>query len=251
LILGAIKFFLSYVGGVFIVLAEGLKNIHKIPRSYKLILQQMLSMGISSIPIVILVAAFAGMVTGFQAAFQTKQYAPELYVGMGVAKAVLIELGPMLTGLVVAGRVSASIAAELGTMRVTEQIDALEITGIDPGRYLVMPRILAGIVMLPILTIFAEFVMILGGLLVAVWGLDIAFNIYLRGVQYNFIQIELWGGLIKSVVFGLIVGLMGCYHGFHARGGAEGVGQATTRAVVSSMVLILIFDYFIARLVFH
>lgn len=246
----ALRSFFSYVGGIFIVLMDGLKNFYKVHKSWRLILDQILIMGISSIPIVILVSAFAGMVTGFQAAFQSKNYAPELYVGMGVAKAVLIELGPMLTGLIVAGRVSSSIAAEIGTMRVTEQIDALKITGIDPGRYLVMPRIVAGIVVLPVLTVFAEFIMILGGLLVAVWGLDISFSLYLRGVQYNFMQIELWGGLIKSVVFGLIIGLLGCYHGFNAKGGAEGVGKATTRAVVSSMVLILIFDYLIARVVF-
>ncbi|MCK4234699.1 ABC transporter permease [candidate division WOR-3 bacterium] len=250
MIAGAIKSFLVYIGGVIVVLADGFKNFHKIPKSYKLILNQMLTMGISSLPIVIVVSIFAGMVTGFQAAFQTKGFVPELYVGMGVAKAVMIELGPMLTGLIVAGRVSSSIAAELGTMRVTEQIDAFEIMGIDPGRFLIMPRILSGIIILPVLTIIAEVIMILGGLLVSVWGLDMSFYIYLRGVRTNFIPITLWGGLIKSVVFGLIVGLMGCYHGFHAKGGAEGVGKATTRAVVSSMVLILVFDYLIARLVF-
>ena len=251
MILGAIKSFFSYVGGVIIVLVEGFKSFYKIPRSYKLVLNQIVSMGIASLPIVVLVSVFAGMVTGFQAAFQTKGYVPELYVGMGVAKAVMIELGPMLTGLIVAGRVSSSIAAELGTMRVTEQIDALEIMGINPGRYLIMPRIFSGIITLPILTIFAEVIMILGGLFVSVYGLDISPYIYLRGVRTNFIQIELWGGLIKSIVFGLIIGLMGCYHGFHAKGGAEGVGQATTRAVVSSMVLVLIFDYIIARVVFR
>jgi len=247
----AIKYFFSYFGGVFIVLADGFKNFYKIPRSYKLVLHQIISMGISSLPIVILTSAFAGMVTGFQAAFQTRTYVPDLYIGMSVAKAVMIELGPMLTGLVVAGRVSSSIAAELGTMRVTEQIDALEIMGIDPGRYLIMPRLLSGIIALPVLTIFSEFIQILGGLIVSSWGMNIPVYVYLRGVRYNFIAIELFGGLIKSVVFGLIIGLMGCYHGFHAKGGAEGVGQATTRAVVSSMVLILIFDYIIARLVFR
>ncbi len=245
------KYFLSYVGGVIIVLFQGFKNFHYIPRSIKLILVQIVSMGISSLPIVILVSTFTGMVTGFQAAFQSQGLVPELYVGMGTAKAVMIELGPMLTGLVVAGRVSSSIAAELGTMRVTEQIDALEIMGIDPGRYLIMPRLLSGIITLPFLTIFAEILMLLGGLFVSVYGLNISLNIYLRGVRYNFIQIELFGGLLKSVVFGLIIGLMGCYHGFNSKGGAEGVGQATTRAVVSSMVLVLIFDYVIARLVFR
>ncbi len=250
MIIRAVRSFFSYVGGVIIILTEGFKNFHRIPKSYRLILNQILSMGISSLPIVVLVSVFAGMVTCFQAAFQTKAYVPELYVGMSVAKAVMIELGPMLTGLVVAGRVSSSIAAELGTMKVTEQIDALEIMGIDPGRYLVMPRIFSGIITLPILTILAEIIMILGGLFVSVYGLDISPYIYLRGVRTNFIQIELWGGLIKSVVFGLIIGLMGCYHGFHAKGGAEGVGQATTRAVVSSMVLVLILDYIIARVVF-
>ncbi len=156
----------------------------------------------------------------------------------------------LITALVVAGRVGASIAAELGTMRVTEQIDALETMALDPVRYLVVPRFLAGIIMLPILTIIADLVAILGGLAVAVWFLDLTSYTFLNGVRLFFDLQDLFAGLVKSIVFGAIIATIGCFQGFRTLGGAEGVGFSTTRAVVVSSILILLSDYLIASVIF-
>jgi phospholipid/cholesterol/gamma-HCH transport system permease protein len=172
------------------------------------------------------------------------------YLGGAVGKAVVIELGPVLTALVIAGRVGASIAAELGTMKVTEQIDALEAMAIDPVRYLVMPRFVSGIIMLPVLTIFSNFIAILGGLAVSVWFLDLSTYSFLNSLKMFFDMHDLFGGLLKSVAFGAIIAIIGCYNGLQTSGGAEGVGKSTTRAVVVSSILILLADYGIASLVF-
>jgi phospholipid/cholesterol/gamma-HCH transport system permease protein len=241
----------SFVGGVFIMILEIGKNVKRLPRSTGLIVEQMMSMGVDSLPIVCLTSIFIGMVTTFQAHFQTQDYVPVVYVSMSVSKAVMIELGPIMTGLVVAGRVGSSIAAELGTMRVTEQIDALETLAIDPVGYLVLPRFVSGVIMLPTLVIISEVVAIGGGLSVAVLGLDIPLHTFVTGLRIHFIARELFGGLLKAVFFGAIIAIMGSYHGFETKGGAEGVGKSTTRAVVSSSVLILISNYIIARLVFR
>jgi phospholipid/cholesterol/gamma-HCH transport system permease protein len=151
---------------------------------------------------------------------------------------------------VVAGRVGASIAAELGTMKVTEQIDALETMALDPVRYLVVPRFMAGIIMLPVLTIFSDLIAILGGLAVAVWFLDLTSYTFLNGVKLFFDLQDLFAGLMKAITFGGIIAIIGCFQGFRTFGGAEGVGFATTRAVVLSSILILLTDYAIATLIF-
>jgi phospholipid/cholesterol/gamma-HCH transport system permease protein len=241
----------SFVGGVFIMVLNVARNVTRLPKSLGLVVEQMMSMGVASLPIVCLTSIFIGMVTTFQAHFQTQDYVPVVYVSMSVSKAIMIELGPIMTGLVVAGRVGSSIAAELGTMRVTEQIDALETLAIDPVGYLVLPRFVSGIVMLPTLVIIAEAVAILGGLMVAVLGLGIPLHTFITGLRIHFLARELFGGLLKALFFGAIIAIMGSYHGFETRGGAEGVGRATTRAVVSSSVMILISNYLIARLVFR
>jgi len=241
----------SFVGGVFIMIINVGKSVTRLPRSLGLIVEQMMSMGVDSLPIVLLTSMFIGMVTTFQAHFQTQDYVPVVYVSMSVSKAIMIELGPIMTGLVVAGRVGSSIAAELGTMRVTEQIDALETLAIDPVGYLVLPRFVSGIVMLPTLVIIAEAVAILGSLVVAVFGLGVSLHTFITGLRIHFLARELFGGLLKAVFFGAIIAIMGSYHGFETKGGAEGVGRSTTRAVVSSSVLILISNYLIARLVFR
>jgi phospholipid/cholesterol/gamma-HCH transport system permease protein len=172
------------------------------------------------------------------------------YLGTAVGKAVIIELGPVLTGLVVAGRVGASIAAELGTMKVTEQIDALETMALDPVRFLAVPRFIAGFIMLPVLTVFANFVAIMGALFVALFFIDITAYTFLNGVKLFFDLRDLFGGLLKSGIFGMIIAIVGCYHGFKTTGGAEGVGLSTTKAVVYSSVLILISDYVVAHILF-
>jgi len=164
---------------------------------------------------------------------------------------VVIELAPVLTAIVFAGRVGAGIAAELGSMRVTEQIDALESMGISPARYLVMPRVLACLFMVPFLVIIANMVAIVGALAVSVIGVDISSEMFLNGFKNSFALSDFINGLIKAGVFGLVVGVVSCYEGFNTRGGAEGVGLATTSSVVMSMVLILVFNFVFALVLFR
>jgi phospholipid/cholesterol/gamma-HCH transport system permease protein len=237
------------LGGAALLFFSTIRSFHHIPRSFRLTIEQMRVTGIQSLPIVILVSVFIGMVAAYFAHLQTKDFVPIVYVGLGVGKAVMVELGPILTGLVLVGRVGAAMAAELGTMRVTEQIDALETMAINPVRYLVLPRFIAGIVMLPVLVILAEIISIVAGMLLGRISLDIPMHTFMVGLRLQFVPRELFVGIIKAFFFGGIIAIMGCYYGFNAEGGAEGVGRATTRAVVSASVLVLVFDYIIARAV--
>jgi len=241
---------MEYIGDIFILLWQVIINIRGLYRKFELFIGQVYFQGVKSLSIVLLTSLFMGMVTAYQAYYQAKQYMPDVYIGMAVTKALFIELGPLITGLVIAGRVASSIAAELGSMKVTEQIDALEALAINPIEHLVVPRVFAGILILPILTIIAEFTGIIGGWLLAVYSLNVGHSVYWRGVRLNYIPITLYGGLIKAVTFGLTLTLMGCFYGLRARGGAEGVGEATTKAVISSTILILFLDYVVSRLVF-
>ena len=235
---------LLLIGDVFRELPFG---IAKLP----LVVQQMVAIGLGSMPLTVIVALFTGAVAAVQASYQFRDYVPMIYLGTVIGKSVVIELGPVLTALVVGGRVGASIAAELGTMRVTEQVDAMETMGISPTRYLVVPRVVAAILMLPILTIFADVVAIFGGYLVAVLTLDVSGHTFTSGLRLYFHLRDVFSGLIKSFFFGAIISLMGCYYGLRSEGGAEGVGVATTHAVVASCLLILIVDYLLASFLFR
>lgn len=246
------KFFdvMEYVGSVFVLLWQVLLNLRGLYRKFGFFIEQIHSQGVKSISIVLFTSVFMGMVTAYQAYYQGQNYMPDVYIGMAVTKALFIELGPLIVGLVIAGRVASSIAAELGTMKVTEQIDALEALAINPIEHLVVPRVFAGIIVLPILTIIAEFTGIIGGWMLSVYSLNISHAVFWRGVRLDYIPITLYGGLIKSMTFGLTLTLMGCFYGLRAKGGAEGVGEATTKAVISSTILILFLDYVVSRLVF-
>lgn len=222
-----------------------------IPRSLRLILRQMYIIGNGSIPLVLVTSVFTGAVATVQAHYQFQDYVPIRFLGTVVAKSVVIELGPVLTALVVGARVGASIAAELGTMRVTEQIDALEMMAIDPVRYLAMPRFVAACIMLPVLTIFSDAIAMYGGFAVAVQSLDVPDKVFIDGLRFLFDSKDVWGGLIKALCFGAIIALSGCTNGFHARGGAAGVGEAAMRAVVTASLLILVTDYILAAVIFQ
>lgn len=242
---------MEYIGAIFLLLWQVIVNVRGLYRKFGLFTGQIYFQGVKSISIVMFTSLFMGMVTAYQAYYQARNYMPDVYVGMAVCKALFIELGPLIVGLVVAGRVASSIAAELGTMKVTEQIDALEALAINPIEHLVVPRIIAGIIVLPLLTIIAEIVGIIGGWLLSIWSLHIPTAVYWRGVRLDYIPITLYGGLIKSITFGLVLTLMGSFYGLRAKGGAEGVGEATTKAVISSTILILFLDYVVSRLVFN
>jgi phospholipid/cholesterol/gamma-HCH transport system permease protein len=241
---------MAYIGGVFTLLGETFSQIGGLIRKFDLFVEQVFFQGVKSISIVVFTSLFMGMVTAYQANYQGKQYAPDVYIGMLVCKALLIELGPLIVGLVVAGRVASSIAAELGSMKVTEQIDALEAFAINPIEHLVVPRVFAGIFVLPILTIIAEVVGVVGGWLLSIMSLNISSAVFWRGVRLNYYPITLYGGLIKAMAFGLTLTIMGCYYGLRTEGGAEGVGESTTKAVISSTILVLFLDFVVGRLVF-
>jgi len=248
---GRLGDWLAEVGRAAVMMLETTRaGFERLP-SARLVVQQMSAIGVDSLWLVIVVSLFTGAVAAVQAAYQFTSVVPLKYLSGVIVRSVVIELGPVLTALVIGGRVGASIAAELGTMKVTEQIDALRAMGINPMRYLVAPRVLAAVVMLPILTIYADAIAILGGYIVAITSLNVPSPIFLQGLQDFFRMKDLLSGLLKAVFFGNIIGMMGCYHGFQTEGGAEGVGRATTMAVVSSCVAILILDYVLATVLFR
>ncbi|HJW92348.1 MAG TPA: ABC transporter permease [Thermoanaerobaculia bacterium] len=213
-------------------------------------LRQMVRLGWDSIPVVFLTSMFTGMVLALQTFNGFQRVHAENFVGSVVALAMLRELSPVLVGLMVTGRVGSSMAAEIGTMRVTEQIDALKALATDPVQYLFVPRVIAGIFMLPFLVILGDALGVGGGYLVAVKMMDANPVLYEQNT-YQFLQMnDIWSGLIKAAVFGLILTLTGCVRGYYTRGGAEGVGRATTNAVVSSSLIILFTDFFLTKMLF-
>ncbi|MFS8636665.1 MAG: ABC transporter permease [Gemmatimonadota bacterium] len=210
----------------------------------RLLVDQMARLGVESIPIAIFIAAFTGIVLALQASYTITGAVPLYFVGALVAKTMILELGPVLTGLALAGRVGANIASEIGTMRVTEQIDALETLAYDPVAYLVVPRVLAGVVMFPIVTAFAIAVGIAAGWITSINLLDLSTPEFVRGVRAFFDTFDVRYSLIKATSFGLVVTFVGCFSGFGATSGAAAVGRATTQAVVVSSMLILVLDAF-------
>lgn len=213
-------------------------------------LRQMVRVGIGSIPVVILTTLFTGMVMALQTHNGFARVHAESFVGSVVALSMLRELSPVLVGLMVTGRVGSSMAAEIGTMRVTEQLDALEALATDPVHYLFVPRVVAAIVMLPLLTIVGDAVGLIGGYLVSVNLLGANPVVYQQN-SFQFLGLnDLFSGLVKAAVFGLILALTGCIRGYYTTGGAEGVGKATTHAVVQASMLILLADFFLTKIFF-
>jgi phospholipid/cholesterol/gamma-HCH transport system permease protein len=220
------------------------------PGSGRALRQQLIEIGYYSLPVVGLTALFSGMVLALQSYTGFSRFSAESAVATVVVLSVTRELGPVLAGLMVAGRVGAAIAAELGTMKVTEQIEALTTLRVNYKRYLLYPRMMAGLLMMPILVLIADIIAIAGGYLVAVYKLNFNSGLYLQKT-FEFLEVmDVLSGLIKAAVFGLIITFMGCYHGLNSKGGAQGVGRATTNAVVSASMLILAFNYLITEIFF-
>lgn len=234
--------FIHYTGGVSVLFGNTIFWIFVPPTKRRQVLDQMVKVGIDGLPIVFLTSMFTGMVLALQAAYQMQRMSATLYIASLVALSITRELGPVLTALVIAGRTGASITAELGTMRVTEQIDALETLATNPVKYLVTPRFLALLFMLPLLTIYADIIGIFGGYIIGVFKLNITHNLYMS-ITWNALKLkDIMTGLIKSVVFAMIICTIACYEGMKVEGGAEGVGGATTRSVVISFILIIAAD---------
>src|SRR5712691_1253787 len=212
--------------------------------------RQMVRVGVESVPVVFLTTMFTGMVFALETYNGFHRVHAESYVGSAVALAMLRELSPVLVGLMVTGRVGSSMAAEIGTMRVTEQIDALKALATEPVQYLFVPRVIAGILMLPLLVILGDALGIGGGYLVGVKLMHANPVIYEENT-YQFLKMkDIWSGVIKAAFFGLILTLTGCVRGYYTTGGAEGVGRATTHAVVSASLIILLSDFFLTKMLF-
>jgi len=244
--------FLGHIGRLTIFTATALSHCVRPPLYPRLIGRQMIDIGYYSLPVVGLTAIFSGMVLALQSYTGFARFAAgsENAVANVVVVSLTRELGPVLAGLMVAGRIGASMAAEIGTMRVTEQLDALTTLSTNPFKYLVVPRLIAGLLMLPALVLIADIIGIFGGFVVSVYKLGFNPAAYISNT-YDFMQpLDVISGLVKAAVFGFIIALMGCYSGYYSKGGAQGVGAATTNAVVSSSILILTFNYIITEMFF-
>lgn len=240
--------FVTFFGGL---ASLGIQTIFLIPAKpfgTRRIFEQAKKVGIDSFLIVTLVAFFIGMIMALQTAYIMQKMSSEIYIASIVAVSLVRELGPVITALIVAGRSGAGITAELGTMTVTEQVDALVTLGSNPIKHLVVPRFLSLTAMLPILTLFANAIGIFGGYLICVYRLSIRSSIYLNMTFSSLVYKDLFTGLIKTVFFGMIIALVACYHGLRVQGGAEGVGKETTRSVVDSFIMIIVADCFFTAL---
>ena len=209
------------------------------------VIKQFYAVGVGSLPLVCLISAFSGMAVAVQMAYQMEAYVPDYMVGSIVVRSVVLVLSPILIGLVLAGRVGAGIASELGTMKVSEQVDALTSMAVDPIGYLMLPRILAGLVMVPVLIVFSSLVSIIAGFAMSVIKMDITVTDFIKGMKLDFMVYDIFVGLVKSMVYGGVLTFVGSYMGLQTQGGAQGVGQSATNAVVVSSALILILDYFL------
>ena len=243
-----IRFF-EEIGKYILLMSRMFRSYQSWPMYLGLTFDHMVQIGTKSIPIVMLTSLFSGMVTSVQAAYQFETgFVPNWFVGSVVGESVLMELAPMITGLVMTGRIGATITAEIGTMRVSEQIDALESLSFDPVAFLIMPRVLAAAIMFPVLVVVADIFGILGGLIAALNSMDVTYLEFIRGLRTWFRPWDAWFGLIKGVFFGVAITSIACYQGFYTSGGAQGVGKATTATVVVSCVAIVFLDYLLAAL---
>jgi phospholipid/cholesterol/gamma-HCH transport system permease protein len=242
--------FLSGTGRLAMFTGNGVIHCVRPPFYGRLIVRQMIEVGYYSLPVVGLTAVFTGMVLALQSYSGFSRFNAESAIATVVVLSVTRELAPVLAGLMVAGRIGAAMAAEIGTMRVTEQIDALSTLSTNPYKYLVAPRLIAGLVTLPICVLIADVIGVFGGYLVSIHKLGFNPATYLKNTWEFLEAMDVISGLVKAGVFGFLIALMGCYHGYNSRGGAQGVGSATTNAVVSASILILAFNYLITEAFF-
>lgn len=242
--------FIMNLGYLTQFIAKSVYNCFMPPFYLKLFGKQFLNIGFYSLPVVGLTTLFAGMVIALQTYSGISEYGAESVVAGVVLISVTRELAPVLSALMVAGRIGAAMAAEIGTMRVTEQIDALVTLSANPYRYLIAPRLWAAVVVMPLLVLFGDIIGIFGGYLVSVYKLGFNPANYINNTMNNLTSVAIVMGVVKAAVFGFIISIMGCYHGYRSKGGAQGVGEATTNAVVTASILILIFNYLITEIFF-
>lgn len=245
----AVLRFLEYIGDVMLLTAETVRQLRHMPRM-RHVFAQMSHLGVDSLSIVGLTLLFTGMVMTLQVGHEFVRFGAQTTIGGVIAIAIGRELGPVLVGVVCAGRVGSAITAEISTMKVTEQIDALRVMATNPVGYLVVPRMLACMVMIPVLTVYGDVIGIAGGWLIATQYTGISSFMYMDSIRTFAVLHDITGGLVKSAVFGMIIAVLGCYYGLHAPNGAEGVGRATTRSVVAAIVIIFIMNCFLSLVLY-
>ncbi len=246
---GAASRFFRHIHRFSLLTVQAVSHWYLVFRNPDLTIVQMFNLGVESLPLVAVIAIFLGSETVIQAVYQMAGIVPMRYLGVLVCKTLTTELGPVITSMVVAGRVATGIAAEIGTMKTTEQLDAMRVLRLDPIRYLIVPKLVACVIMMPILVIAGEFLAFLGSIFTVALSVDITMHTYLSGLRLFFDASDLYIGIVKTLVFGAVIALTGAHFGLEAQGGAQGVGAATTRAVITAAVLILVFDFIIAMLV--
>ncbi len=238
------------MGSILLLFLSTLAWLFRPPLKIRIIFKQMEFVGVKSIFVVVLTGTFTGMVLALQSYHGFRLFSAEGLVGATVALSMTRELGPVLTSIMVTARAGSAMAAELGSMRVTEQIDAMYVMAANPVQHLIVPRIVSGVLMVPLLTVVSDFMGILGGYFVGVGILNINEGVFMKNV-YKYVELDdIYNGLIKAAVFGLLLSLIGCYKGFNTSGGAEGVGKSTTEAVVLASISILVSDYFLTAIMF-
>lgn len=234
------------------MIIETLYWLRSLGKRSKLILEQLYICGVQTLPVTMVVGTFAGMILSFQTGIVFRDYHLEDYLGLVVLVSMCKEMGPFMTAFILAGRVGSAMAAELGTMKVSEEIDALEVMSINPVDFLVMPRVLGLALCAPILTAYANFLGVLGGAVVAYYQIDVDYSVYFRNVLTYMTLSDLtliFGGLFKGMIFGIIIAAVGCANGLRAENGAEGVGAAARKTVVEAFLLILMFNYFMSSII--
>jgi phospholipid/cholesterol/gamma-HCH transport system permease protein len=241
---------IARIGEVVKLILQILLRFPYVFRNPGLTLEQMVRIGTSSLPLIIVISFFIGAVTAIQAAYQFRGFVPATYIGTAVCKLVLIESGPVLTALVLAGRVGSAIAAQIGTMKEKEELDAMTVLNLDPLRYLAMPRLFAALIVFPLLVIISDFLSIIGGWIITHFVLQVTTSTYFFGLRFLFQGYDIFVSMLKAMAFGGIVAVMGYYNGLGAGSGARGVGQASMKSVVSSCVLILVVDFFIVYIAY-
>ncbi|MDH3230753.1 MAG: ABC transporter permease [Alphaproteobacteria bacterium] len=246
----AFRGFLESTGRLALFAIVSVSHCVRPPVYPRLIGRQLIDIGYYSLPVVGLTTLFSGMVLALQSYAGLDRAVAESVIPRIVVQSMTRELSPVLTGLMVAGRIGAAMAAEIGTMRVTEQIDALTTLSTNPHKYLIAPRLIAGLTMLPLLVLVGDTIGVFGGYLVSAYKLGFNPAIFLKFTWENVAALDVWSGVVKAACFGFIVALLGCYNGYHSRGGAQGVGAATTNAVVSASILILVSNYLITEMFF-
>ncbi len=242
--------FLGHVARIFTLLFLVIRRLPLLFKNISLSFEQMYSIGIESLPLVTVIAVFIGATTVTQAVYQFSGFVPLKYLGLAVCKTLITEIGPVFTSMVVAQRISTAIGAEIGSMKVNEQLDAMTCLNLDSVRYLFVPKTVACVIMLPVLVIWSEFVAFVSSIATVLFSVHVTLYVYISGLKQLFNPYDLFVGVAKTSVFGAIIAITGCHFGLEAHGGAEGVGEATTKAVMTSCLLILVFDFLIALYVF-